>query len=115
MPRFRVAAYKPPGICYSYAAPNPSTGAGEVRHGQGSDAQQQGKEETEGGQEPQKGRPRAVAVRIRQERGRPEPVQKVTSLRRTIVRLQEKCLDARPRGRCALVQTQRKATLGCFS
>src|ERR1043166_3713068 len=41
-------------------------GAREARHGQGSDAQQQGKEETEAGQEPEKGRRRALAVRLRQ-------------------------------------------------
>src|ERR1700730_9035146 len=41
-------------------------GATETRHGQGSDAQQQGKEETEGRQEHQEGRGRALAVRVRQ-------------------------------------------------
>src|ERR1041385_348222 len=41
-------------------------GAREARHGQGSDADRKGKEETEAGQEPEKGRRRAVAVRLRQ-------------------------------------------------
>src|SRR4051812_44365898 len=45
-------------------------GAREARHGQGSDAQQQGKEETEAGQEPEKGRRRALAVRVRQAVGK---------------------------------------------
>src|SRR5260370_14874982 len=52
-------------------------GAREQRHGKGSDAQQQGKEETEGRQEPQEGRRDAVAVLVRQgaDAGRPEPLQ----------------------------------------
>src|ERR1700694_6043606 len=46
------------------------------RHGQGSDAQQQGKEETEGRQEPQKGRRGAgQSVRGGQDAGGPEPQQ----------------------------------------
>src|SRR6202045_4215964 len=53
-----------------------STGRQETRHGQGSDAQQQGKEETEGRQEPQKGRRGAgQSVRVRQDAGGPEPQQ----------------------------------------
>src|SRR3984893_15576917 len=51
-------------------------GAREERHGQGSDAPQQGKEETEGRQEPQEGRRRAgQSVRGGQDPGRPEPEQ----------------------------------------
>src|ERR1700694_902313 len=50
-------------------------GAREKRHGQGSDAQQQGKEETEGRQEPQKGRRYALAVLVRQAAGGTEPQQ----------------------------------------
>src|SRR5258706_6564710 len=51
-------------------------GARETGHGKGSDAQQQGKEETEGRQEPQEGRRDALAVRVRQgaDAGRPEPL-----------------------------------------
>jgi hypothetical protein len=45
------------------------------RHGQGSDAQQQGKEKTEGGQKHQKGWSDAVAVLVRQDAGGPEPEQ----------------------------------------
>src|SRR4030081_812322 len=53
-----------------------STGRQGDRHGKGSDAQQQGKEETEGRQEPQKGRRRAgQSVRVREDPGRPEPEQ----------------------------------------
>src|SRR5216683_5464129 len=51
-------------------------GAKGDRHGQGSDAQQQGKEETEGRQEPQKGRRRAgQSVRGGKNPGRPKPEQ----------------------------------------
>src|SRR5258708_2780895 len=51
-----------------------STGRKETRHGQGSDAQQQGKEETEGREEHQEGRRDALAVLIRQDAdaGRPK-------------------------------------------
>jgi hypothetical protein len=45
------------------------------RHGQGSDAQQQGKEKTEVGQKHQKGWSNAVAVLVRQDAGGPEPEQ----------------------------------------
>jgi hypothetical protein len=46
------------------------------RHGQGSDAQQQGKEETESRQEPQEGRRGAgQSVRDRQDAGGPKPQQ----------------------------------------
>src|ERR1700732_3211707 len=46
------------------------------RHGQGSDAQQQGKEEAEGRQEPQEGRhDSGQSVRHRQDAGRPKPQQ----------------------------------------
>src|SRR5438132_6388024 len=50
-------------------------GATEKCHGKGSDAQQQGKEETEGRQEHQEGRRDAVAVLFRQDAdaGRPKP------------------------------------------
>src|SRR6266403_87657 len=52
-------------------------GAREKRHGKGSDAQQQGKEETEGRAEHQEGRRDAIAVLIRQaaDAARPEPRQ----------------------------------------
>src|SRR3979490_2798026 len=52
-----------------------STGRQGDRHGQGSDAQQQGKEETEGRQEPQEGRGYALAVLVRQDTGGPKPQQ----------------------------------------
>src|ERR1700733_10572122 len=69
-------AYKRQRICYSFPAPNLYQRAPGDRHGQGSDAQQQGKEETEGRQEPQKGRRRAgQSVRDRQTPGRPKPQQ----------------------------------------
>src|SRR6476659_9320489 len=47
----------------------------ETRHGQGSDAQQQGKEETEGRQEHQEGRRDTVAVLVRKNADavRPKP------------------------------------------
>src|SRR5882724_12424835 len=45
------------------------------RHGQGTDAQQQGKEETEGRQEPQERRSYALAVRVRQDAGGSKPEQ----------------------------------------
>ena len=50
-------------------------GAREKRHGQESAPQQQGKEETEGRQEPQEGRRDAVAVLVRKDAdaGRPKP------------------------------------------
>src|ERR1700709_1461520 len=57
--RFRRPAYKHRRICYGAVAPSVSTGRQGDGHGQGTDAQQQGKEETEGRQEPQKGRRRA--------------------------------------------------------
>jgi hypothetical protein len=50
-------------------------GAREERHGKGSDAQQQGKEETEGRQEHQEGWRGTLAVLVRQDAGRPEPEQ----------------------------------------
>src|SRR6478736_4574824 len=67
--------YKRPRICYGPRAPHLSTGRQEKRHGKGSDAQQQGKEETEGRQEPQEGRRDTVAVLVRKaaDAGRPEP------------------------------------------
>src|SRR6185437_5539582 len=52
-----------------------STGREGDRHGQGSNAQQQGKEETESRQEPQEGRRRALAVLVRQDAGRAKPEQ----------------------------------------
>src|SRR6202000_1516933 len=51
------------------------TGRKGDRHGQGSDAQQQGKEETEGRQEPQEGWCGALAVCLRQDARGPEPRQ----------------------------------------
>src|SRR5882724_775702 len=52
----------------------------EIRHGQGSDAKQQGKEETETGQEQEgQGRPRALAVRTGAKPARLQPLrQEVT-------------------------------------
>ena len=51
--------------CYGSAAPKSFNRApGRNRHGQGSDAQQQGKEETEGRQEPEEGRRRALAIHV---------------------------------------------------
>src|SRR5712671_3786765 len=68
-------AYKRPRICYRPTAPSRSTRRKGDCHGQGSDAQQQGKEETEGRQEPQEGRRYALAVLVRQDAGRPKPEQ----------------------------------------
>src|SRR3979411_2479046 len=68
-------AYNRPRIWYFSTAPSLSTGRKGDRHGQGSDAQQQGKEETEGRQEPQEGRRYALAVLVRQDAGRPKPQQ----------------------------------------
>src|SRR3984957_4199678 len=70
-------AYKGMRICYCCRrAKIFQPGAREQTHGQGSDAQQQGKEETEGRQEPQEGRQHAgQSVRGGQDPGRPEPEQ----------------------------------------
>src|SRR5260370_31528386 len=67
--------YKRARICYGPRAPHLSTGRQENRHGKGSDAQQQGKEETEGRQEPQEGRRDAIAVLVRKNADavRPKP------------------------------------------
>src|SRR5258708_33055696 len=67
--------YKRPRICYRPTAPSRSTRRKGDCHGQGSDAQQQGKEETKGRQEPQEGRRYALAVLVRQDAGRPKPEQ----------------------------------------
>src|SRR3981189_2787397 len=71
----RSPAYQRRRTCYDLTAPNlVNRGAKGDRHGQGSDAQQQGKEKTEGRQEPQKGRRRAgQSVRGGQDPGRPKP------------------------------------------
>src|SRR5260370_34059322 len=72
----RPTDYKRPRICYCPRAPHLSTGRQENRHCKGADAQQQGKEETEGRQEPQEGRRDAVAVLVRKnaDAGRPKPL-----------------------------------------
>src|SRR4051794_9109709 len=78
-------------------------GAREARDGQGSDAQQQGKEETEAGQEPEKGRRRAVAVRLRQVAA--EPLSRQEGLTARLARRPSLAPPAcRPRrGRCELL------------
>jgi hypothetical protein len=53
--------------------PAVSTGCKGDRHGQGSDAQQQGKEETKGRQEYQEGRRYALSVLVRKDDDRPKP------------------------------------------
>src|SRR6266478_7271439 len=73
---FRPPHYKRLRICYARRAPRLPTRRREQRHGQGSDAQQQGKEETEGRQEHQERRRDAVAVLVRQDAdaGRAKPL-----------------------------------------
>src|SRR5882672_5278343 len=74
--RLRAVCIQKPADLLWLARAESSTGRQGDRHGKGSDAQQQGKEETEGRQEPQKGRRRAgQSVRVRQDPGRPEPEQ----------------------------------------
>ena len=92
-----LAAYKIPR--YNAAEPADQPGAREARDGQGSDAQQQGKEETEAGQEPEKGRRRAVAVRLRQVAA--EPVSR------------QEGLTATPRRRPGTARPARRPPPGC--
>src|ERR1700693_4193671 len=69
-------AYKRRRSCYDGSRRIFSTERKGDRHGQGSDAQQQEKEEAEGGQEPQEGRhDSGQSVRDREDAGRPKPQQ----------------------------------------